>query len=68
MQENTSRIEKQKKFIILFLYWTIIIGTILLLGKHLLPVLIPFIIAFIVAGILNKPINYISQKIKVKKK
>lgn len=68
MQENISKIEKQKKFIIQFLYWSIIIGIIFFLGKYILPVLIPFIIAFIVAGILNKPINYISQKVKVKRK
>ena len=33
MQENISKIEKQKKFIIQFLYWLIIIGIIFLLGK-----------------------------------
>lgn len=44
------------------------IGEAVFLGKYLVPVLVPFIIAFIVAGILNKPINYISKKLKIKRK
>lgn len=68
MKEEILRIEKQKKFIIQFLYWGIIIGGCILLGKYLIPVLVPFIIAFIVAGVLNKPIQYISEKTRIKRK
>ncbi len=63
MQENISQIERQKRFVIRFLYWGIMIGTLLFLGKYLIPVLFPFMIAFIVAGMLNKPIHYISKKL-----
>ena len=68
MKEDILRIEKQKKFIIQFLYWGIIIGACILLGKYLIPVLVPFIIAFIIAGALNKPIQYISEKTRIKRK
>ena len=36
MKEEILRIEKQKKFIIQFLYWGIIIGGCILLGKYLI--------------------------------
>ena len=68
MQENISQIERQKRFVIRFLYWGIMIGTLLFLGKYLIPVLFPFMIAFIVAGMLNKPIHYISKKLKIKRR
>ena len=68
MQENISKVENQRNFVIRFSYWFIITAVVFFLGKHMIPVLIPFIIAFIVAGILNKPINYISQKTKIKRK
>ena len=68
MQENISQIERQKRFVIRFLYWGIMIGTLLFLGKYLIPVLFPFMIAFIVAGMLNKPIHYISKKLKMKRR
>lgn len=68
MQESISQIERQKRFVIRFLYWGIMIGTLLFLGKYLIPVLFPFMIAFIVAGVLNKPIHYISKKLKMKRK
>ena len=38
MQENISQIERQKRFVIRFLYWGIMIGTLLFLGKYLIPV------------------------------
>ncbi len=66
--EKISTTDKQKKFIIQFLYWAILIGSTFLLGKYVLPVLVPFIIAFIVASILDKPILYISQKTKMSRK
>lgn len=68
MQEHISQIERQRRVVIRFFYWSIIIGVAVFLGKYLVPVLVPFIIAFIVAGILNKPINYISKKLKIKRK
>ena len=34
MQESISQIERQKRFVIRFLYWGIMIGTLLFLGKR----------------------------------
>lgn len=54
-------------FIVNFCYWGIILGSLLLLGKYVLPVLLPFIFAFAIAGLLNKPICYISEKLSIKR-
>lgn len=45
-----------------------IIASVLCFGKFVLPVLVPFIIAFVIACILNKPINYISEKSGISRK
>ena len=64
---DSDKLNKQRTFIIHFLYWGIIALCIAVFAKYILPVLIPFIIAFLIAVILNKPINYISDKIRIKR-
>ena len=65
---TTERIEQKRTFIIQVIYWGIWIGILVFLAKYLLPVLFPFIVAFVVACILNRPIQYISKKIKGNRK
>lgn len=67
MEENKV-LMKQKKFIIQFLFWLIIIGCIVLGCKYLLPVLMPFVIAFLIATILNRPIGFVTRKLKINHK
>ena len=64
--ENT-KLERQRKFIIQFVYWMIIVLCVAAFAKYILPVLVPFVIAFVIAAILNRPINYVSEKIHIKR-
>ena len=65
---ETTKLNRQRKFIIQFVYWMIIILCAAAFAKYILPVLIPFIIAFIIAAILNRPINYLSEKLHINRK
>ena len=65
---DPDKINRQKIFIIRFLYWGIILFCAAVFAKYILPVLFPFIIACLIAVILNKPINYISNKTHIKRK
>lgn len=70
MEENKEEVTlmRQRKFIIKFVYWAIIIGCLLLTWKYLFPVLTPFIIAFIIATILNPLITFVTKKLKINHK
>jgi sporulation integral membrane protein YtvI len=61
------KLEKQKAFIIHVLFFAII----LLLGyfviKYVLPLLMPFVIGVIIAVIFRRPIDILSEKIKMKR-
>jgi len=60
--------EKRRKFIIDFTYFLIIAVLTVLAFKYVLPILIPFIIAFAVAYFLRKPIDIISNNLKISRK
>lgn len=62
-----DREQQQKSFIIRICYWAIIALLIYLLIKYCLPVWVPFVIGAIIAAILNRPINFISDKTKIKR-
>lgn len=64
---KNQKIEKQRQFIIQFLYWAIIAICVLLLLKYAGPILIPFFIAFLVAFALHKPIDYVHEKTHLKR-
>lgn len=68
LSPRNERLEKQKKFIIKFLYWSIIIVCVAAFAKYILPVLVPFIIAFVIAMILNRPVDWISEKLHINRK
>lgn len=68
LKDKEKGIEKQRKFIIQFVYWGIIAGSIFFFGKYLLPILFPFLIAFLIAGILNQPVNFLASKTRISRK
>lgn len=61
-------INKQKIFIIKFLYFILILGIIFFIFKYALPVLFPFIIAFLISMLLRKPSDIISKYLKINRK
>lgn len=70
MNENipaADRERQQKSFIIRFCYWAIIALIIYLLVKYCLPVWVPFVIGAVIAAVLNRPVNFISRKTKIKR-
>ena len=62
-EEKNFRLEEQKKFLISFSYWSIIILSIFILAKLARPILTPFTIAFFISCILNYPVKLISTKL-----
>lgn len=58
-----EKLERQKNAVIRILYWVLILATVFLFVKYLLPVLMPFVIAYLVAWLLNRPITWLSQKL-----
>lgn len=61
------KLEKQKAFIIHVIYYTLILGLVYIVIKHILPLLMPFIVGIIVAIIFKRPIDFISNKTHVKR-
>lgn len=61
-EQKQQLLEREKRFIIHFLYWAIIIFCISLVFKYAGPVLVPFVVAFIIAWILHRPIDYVHKK------
>ena len=57
--------EKRKKFIINFIYVTIILFLIFMVIKYGLGLITPFILAFLIAYIIKRPARFISKKIKI---
>lgn len=63
-----DNINKQKIFIIKFLYFILILGIIFFIFKYALPVLFPFIVAFSISIILRHPVDFISKHLKINRK
>ncbi len=60
-------LEKQKAFLIHFLFIAVTLGIIYIGFKYFLPILMPFVIGMLVAAILRKSIDLISKKTHVKR-
>ena len=58
-------INKQKEFIIKFLYSILILGIHYFIFKYALPVLFPFLVAFGISMILKRPIDIIIKHLKI---
>ena len=63
-----NNINKQKIFIIKFLYFILILGIIFSIFKYALPVLFPFLVAFSISIILRHPVDFISKHLKINRK
>ena len=63
-----DNINKQKIFIIKFLYFILILGIIFFIFKYALPVLFPFLVAFSISIILRHPVDFISKHLKINRK
>lgn len=60
-------LKKQREFLIKFAYWAVWGSGTVLLIKFVGPVLLPFIIAFLVAWLLHPPVNFVSEKMHIKR-
>ena len=60
-------IERQRKFLIRFGFWAVVLLLIFLALKFALPILMPIAAAFIIAAMLNKPICYLACKMHYKR-
>lgn len=60
-------LERQKQFIIRFLYIFILTGLVFALFKYGIPLVFPFLFALFVAYILKKPIAFLTGKLHVKR-
>lgn len=58
-------VEKRRAFIINFLYAVICVGLFFVFIKYCLGVLMPFIIAFVLAAVLQKPIRFLKDKLRL---
>lgn len=58
-------LEKQKAFIIRFIYITLIMGLGYVVIKYFLPLLMPFVIGLIISVIFRRPIDTIKDKLKI---
>ena len=63
-----DNINKQKIFIIKFLYFILILGIIFFIFKYALAVLFPFLVAFSISIILRHPVDFISKHLKINRK
>ena len=59
-----DKTEKRRKIIINVIYFLIVIGAFYAFVKYAMGLVLPFIIAFFVAAILQKPVNFLTSKIK----
>lgn len=60
-------IEKQKAFVLHVVYIVFILGLGYIAIKYILPLLMPFVIGLIIAILFRKIIDYIEQKIRIKR-
>lgn len=63
-----ENIDKQKIFIVRFIYFILICGIIFFTFKYAFPVLSPFLVAFAISIILKNPIDFISKYLKLNRK
>lgn len=60
-------LDKQKAFLIRFLYYAVILGLVFFGIKYLLPLLMPFVIGLIVAAVLKPFIDLLSKKLHLRR-
>ena len=65
---NEIVMERQRKFIINFLYFAIILGVVFLFVRFLLPLLAPFVLGLLIAYALQKPTCFLTRKTRAPRK
>lgn len=60
-------LEKQKKFLINFLYFAVILGIAIVFCRMVIPAILPFFIAFIVALVIRPVMRFFSEKARIRK-
>lgn len=65
--DREERLKKQREFLIKTAYWAVWGGAAVLLVKFVGPVLLPFILAFFIAWLLYYPVNFVSDKMHIKR-
>ncbi len=60
-------IEKRRKLLVNIAYYAVILGLFYLFMKYAFWLFFPFLFAFLVAAIIQKPINFLSEKTHIKK-
>lgn len=62
-----ERVERRRRFIINVVYWGIIAAFLYVGVQVTEPVLLPIIVAFVIAWLLHRPIDWLADKIHIKK-
>lgn len=60
-------VEKRKRFIINTLYFVLIVGAFYLFMKYAFWLCMPFLFAFFIAMLLQRPLNFVTKKTRLKK-
>lgn len=60
--------EKKRKFIIGFVYFTILFGLSIVLVRYALPALLPFVLAFFVTLMLKPAVNFCTRRLRINRK
>lgn len=67
LENPLTNTERKKKTIINILYYALLLALFYCFMKYAFGLFFPFIMAFLVAMIMQKPINFVSEKTKIKK-
>lgn len=67
MDRHLIGTERKRKTIINIVYYVLILALFYCFMKYAFGLLFPFLLAFVVAMVLQKPINFVSSKTKIKK-
>lgn len=65
--EREEKLRRQKEFLIKAAYWAVWAAAAIFLIKYAGPVLFPFAAAFLVAWLLSGPVEYVTEKIHLKR-
>ncbi len=67
MEKHLGSTERKRKTVINIIYYAMLLGLFYCFMKYAFGLFFPFILAFLVAMAMQKPINFISEKTKIKK-
>lgn len=65
--DREERLKRQREFLVKFAYWAVWGSAVIFLVKLVGPVLLPFIAAFLVAWLLSAPVEFVTERMHVKR-